>query len=67
MIMIDGGCEKCGLCCQVTYDVQNDRNIPKLICNRCWDKYYSEKAIREAKLDKLLNNSLWDKLRRFIT
>lgn len=31
--MIDGGCEKCGLCCQVTYDVQSDRNIPELICD----------------------------------
>lgn len=64
--MLHGGCAKCGLCCGLEHDVLSSRGN-KLICDRCWERYYSESAKRDDKLKKLLKNNLCNKLKRFIT
>lgn len=66
--MIDGGCQRCGKLTQMIMEpakVKSGEQVD-LICHSCYFKYYSEAAKRDAKLDKILNNSIWDKLKRFI-
>lgn len=64
--MIDGCCQRCGKATQIIMEPTKVKSSIDLICHSCYFKYYSEAAKRDAKLDKLLNNSLWDKLKRFI-
>lgn len=59
MIMIEGGCDICGRYTQITFDVNEYRGVPKLVCNSCWDKYYSKEAIRGAKLKGILNRGIF--------
>lgn len=63
-ISIEGGCQRCGM---FTYNSkeQYDANNGKLTCQSCYQKYYSEEAIRDAKLAKLLKRSIWSKIRYF--
>jgi hypothetical protein len=61
MIEISGGCDKCGLLTQEDYITFRNRSN-KLICQNCWDKYFSEEAIRDAKLNKLLKQNSCRKL-----
>lgn len=68
MITIDGGCDKCGLPAQVSFDVNDMKSalkggeMPKLICTSCYEKYYSKEAIREQKLNQLLYKPWWKKI-----
>jgi hypothetical protein len=63
---IEGGCERCGM---FTYNNMNGEEKPsfedKLICQNCHKKYYSEEAIRDVKLKKLLKRSIWSKIKEF--
>ena len=63
-ISIEGGCQRCGM---FTYNSkeQYDANNGKLTCRSCYQKHYSEEAIRDAKLAKLLKRSIWSKIRYF--
>lgn len=64
MITIEGGCHRCGM---FTYNSKHhyDANKGQLTCQSCWEKYYSIKAIRDAKLNKLLKKSIWSKITNF--
>jgi len=63
-ISIEGGCQRCGM---FTYNSKEQyyANNGKLTCGSCYQKYYSEEAIRDAKLKKLLKRSIWSKIRYF--
>lgn len=62
MVSITGGCNKCGrLMESKAFDPVNGE-IPLLICNTCYNRYYSLEAIREQKLNKLLKKSIWKRL-----
>jgi hypothetical protein len=70
-VVIEGGCQICGM---FTYSElselsnskeQYDANNGELTCRSCYQKYYSEEAIRDAKLAKLLKRSIWSKIRYF--
>lgn len=65
MIIIEGGCDKCGLFTQNDSEVYQ-ANRGKLFCRSCYEKYYSEAAVRDAKLGKLLKKSIWSKIRDFV-
>ena len=58
MVSITGGCRKCGkrkfLMESQAFDPVVGE-IPILICNDCYNRYYSLEAIREQKLNKVLN------------
>ena len=64
--MIEGGCDRCGMITYVIQDAANLPGIPKLICASCHSKYYSEEAIRDAKLKKLLKKTIWSKIKDFV-
>jgi len=62
--MLTGGCEKCGKLCSTGIDsIMLDRNIIvespsvtcRIICYDCYDNHYSKEAIRDKKLNNLLN------------
>ena len=63
-ISIEGGCQRCGM---FTYNSKEQYELSngKLTCRSCYQKYYSEEAIRDAKLKKLLKRSIWLKIRYF--
>ncbi len=62
MITIEGGCHRCNMLTHNDKEVYED-NQNKLICQICYDKYYSEVAIRNDKLKKLLKKSIWQKIK----
>lgn len=71
MVEINGACHKCGRMTSVSFDTTNTNtntwsDIPELLCASCHSKYYSEEAVRDAKLEKLLKKSIWSKIRDFI-
>lgn len=63
-IMLTGGCDKCNRICATGLDahmldgnkiVSDSYPIePGILCYSCYDKHYSEEAIRGKKLHKLL-------------
>ena len=64
---IEGGCERC-----VMFTYNNNMNgedkpsfEDELICQNCYQKYYSEEAIKDVKLKKLLKRSIWSKIKEF--
>lgn len=61
MIVIEGGCDKCGKLMQSKPFNYTDKT-PILICNTCYDTYYSPEAIREQKLNQVLKKSIWKRL-----
>jgi hypothetical protein len=65
MISIEGGCQRCGM---ITYNSkeQYDKNNGELTCRSCYQKYYSEEAIRDAKLTKILKRSILSKISDFV-
>lgn len=65
MIEIEGGCRGCGMLTCNDKEVY-EANRGKLCCQNCYDKYYSEEAIRDAKLKKLLKKNIWWKIRDLV-
>ena len=60
-----GGCQKCGRAATVSnIELSNIEHCEteKLICSNCYETYYSPKAIRDQKINKVLKKSL---LQRF--
>jgi len=61
MVSITGGCNKCGkLIESQSFDPVNGE-IPILICNDCYNRYYSLEALRDKKLNKLTKKK-WYKI-----
>ncbi len=54
MIVLNGGCDKCGRLMQSQAFDPVSGEIPLLICKECYDKYYSLEAIRHKKLNSVL-------------
>ena len=62
MVSITGGCNKCGRLMESKAFDPVVGEIPILICNDCYNRYYSLEAIREQKLNKLLKKSIWKRI-----
>ena len=61
MVSITGGCNKCGkLIESQSFDPGGE--TPTIVCNDCYNRYYSLEAQREQKLNKLLKKSIWKRL-----
>ena len=60
MIVLNGGCDKCGKVMQSNaFDPDPvTGEIPILVCNDCYNRYYSLEALREQKLKKVLRRGL---------
>jgi hypothetical protein len=54
MIVLNGGCDKCGKLMQSAAFDPVSGEIPLLICKECYNKYYSLEAIRDKKLNSVL-------------
>ena len=54
MIVLDGGCDKCGKLMQSKAFDPVTGEIPILVCTDCYNRYYSLEALREQKLNKVL-------------
>lgn len=62
MVSITGGCNKCGRLMESKAFDPVTGEIPILVCNDCYNRYYSLEAIREQKLNKLLKKSIWKRI-----
>ena len=58
MVSITGGCDRCGKLMQSKAFDPVTGEIPILVCNDCYNRYYSLEAQREQKLNKLLKKSI---------
>lgn len=67
MVSITGGCNKCGKLIQSEAFNPISGEIPILICNDCYNRYYSLEAQREDKLNKLLKKSIWSKIKHYFS
>ncbi len=66
MITLNGGCDRCGKLMQSKAFDPNTLFIDpnyRLICDDCYNRYYSQEAIRERKLNQVLDKSVWSKLK----
>jgi hypothetical protein len=65
MITINGGCDKCSKLIQSkAFDPTGI--TPKLICNDCYNKYYSLETIRDKKLNKVLRKNLKQRIKEWL-
>ena len=55
--MMVGPCKKCRRTTQVSLSSRQTTDV--LICDSCYHRYYSDEAIRNNKLEKLLKEPLW--------
>jgi hypothetical protein len=66
MITLNGGCDRCGKLMQSKAFDPNTLFIDpnyRLICDDCYERFYSPEAIREKKLNQVLDKSVWSKLK----
>lgn len=66
MITLTGGCDRCGKLMQSKAFDPNTLLIDpnyRLICDDCYERFYSPEAIREKKLNQVLDKSVWSKLK----
>lgn len=63
MVILQGGCDNCGRLMESRSFDPNIDETPKLICNDCYERFYSPQAIRERKLNQVLDKSVWSKLK----
>jgi hypothetical protein len=60
MIVLDGGCDKCGKLMQSkSFDPNTGEINIMMICNDCYNRHYSPEAIRDKKLNKVLKKKWW--------
>ena len=62
MIVITGGCDRCGKLMQSKAFDPNTLFIDtkyRVICDDCYNRYYSPEAIRDKKLNKVLKKKWW--------
>lgn len=53
-VRLEGGCEKCNSFMFKIIDTSIPCSESKLICDNCYEKYYSPQSIRNKKLSKLI-------------
>ena len=59
MIVLDGGCDKCGKLMQSkAFDPTTGEIDSMMICNDCYNRYYSLEVLREQKLNKVLKRGI---------
>ena len=73
MIVLDGGCDKCGKLVNFVNSVMQSKafdpvtgEIPILVCDDCYNRYYSLEAIREQKLNKVLRRGLRERIMEWL-
>ena len=74
MIVLDGGCDKCGKLMQSKAFDPNTGEIDSelrelstiMICNDCYNRYYSLEALREQKLNKVLRRGLKERIMEWL-
>lgn len=66
MIVLNGGCDKCGRLIQSKAFDPVTGEIPILVCNDCYNRYYSLEAQREQKLKKVLRRSLGERIKEWL-
>ena len=66
MIVLNGGCDKCGRLMQSQAFDPVSGEIPLLICKECYDKYYSLEAIRDKKLNKVLRRGIRERIKEWL-
>jgi hypothetical protein len=66
MVSITGGCNKCGKLIQSKAFDPVTGEIPILICNDCYNRYYSLEALRDKKLNKVLRRGLRERIRQWL-
>lgn len=59
MIVFYGGCDKCGKLIQSkSFDPTTGEIDSMMICNDCYNRYYSLEVLREQKLNKVLKRGI---------
>ena len=59
MIVFYGGCDKCGKLMQSkAFDPTTGEIDSMMICNDCYNRYYSLEVLREQKLNKVLKRGI---------
>jgi uncharacterized Zn finger protein (UPF0148 family) len=58
MVMMEGGCDKCGMFAYVGVEKFHENN-GKILCISCEEKYYSLQSVRDVKLSSLLKKRFW--------
>lgn len=66
MVSITGGCNKCGKLMQSKAFDPVSGEIPILICNDCYNRYYSLEALREQKLNKVLKRGPIERIKEWL-
>ena len=72
MIVLDGGCDKCGKLMQSKAfdpslaETSTNRLSFTMICNDCYNRYYSLESIREQKLKKVLRRGLRERIMEWL-
>jgi hypothetical protein len=66
MVSITGGCNKCGKLIQSKAFDPVTGEIPILICNDCYNRYYSLEALRDKKLNKVLKRGPIERIRQWL-
>ena len=66
MVSITGGCNKCGKLMQSKAFDPVSGEIPILICNDCYNRYYSLEALRDKKLNKVLKRGPIERIRQWL-
>ena len=60
MIVLNGGCDRCGKLIQSkAFDTNTEEINIMMICNDCYNRYYSLEALRGQKLNKVLKKKWW--------
>ena len=66
MVSITGGCDKCGKLMQSKAFDPVTGEIPILVCDDCYNRYYSLEAIREQKLKKVLRRGPIERIKEWL-
>ena len=62
MIALTGSCDKCGKLMRSKEFDPTTKIDYNMICDDCYNRYYSLGALRQQKLDKVLKKSIWKRL-----
>ena len=67
MIVLDGGCDKCGKLMQSkAFDPTTGEIDSMMICNDCYNRYYSLEVLREQKLNKVLKRGIRQRIMEWL-
>ena len=66
MIVLNGGCDKCGRLIQSKAFDPVTGEIPILVCNDCYNRYYSLETQRDKKLNNVLRRGLGERIMKWL-